>query len=106
MATEALNVIAATQLANRIDFVFIISWGFYLIIPRSMAKASIFVDKKRGKGRPAYAEPPPFTLRRSKGFGAASRDQRAEAFNGVTVACSTGLHAKVPFGHERFLELC
>jgi hypothetical protein len=50
MATEALNVIAATQLANRIDFVFIMSWGFYLIIPRSMAKASIFVDEKRRKG--------------------------------------------------------
>jgi len=50
MATEALNVIAATQLANRIDFVFMISWGFYLIIPRSMAKASIFVDEKMGKG--------------------------------------------------------
>jgi hypothetical protein len=50
MATEALNVIAATQLANRIDFVFIISWVLYLIIPRNMAKASIFVDEKRGKG--------------------------------------------------------
>jgi len=52
MATEALKVIAATQLANRIDFVFIISWDFYLIIPRSTAKASIFINEKRGRGWP------------------------------------------------------
>jgi hypothetical protein len=52
MATEALKVIAAMQLANRADFVFIINWGFYLIIPRSTAKTSIFVNKKRGKRWP------------------------------------------------------
>ena len=28
MVTEARKVIAATQLANRIDFAFIINWGF------------------------------------------------------------------------------
>jgi hypothetical protein len=49
MATEALNVTAATQLANRIDFVFIMIWGFYLIIPRSVAKTSIFFKEKMGK---------------------------------------------------------
>jgi hypothetical protein len=46
MATEALNVIAATQLANRIDFVFIISWGFYLIIPQNRQKLPSLFTKK------------------------------------------------------------
>lgn len=50
MATEVLNVSAATQLANRTDFVFIINLAFYLIIPRSRAKASIFYLRKMGKG--------------------------------------------------------
>ena len=65
MATEALKVIAATQLANKTDdFVFIISLGFYLIILRNGKKVPSFIYKKMGKGWGKRFSPgDPFRLR-------------------------------------------
>jgi hypothetical protein len=45
MATEALNVIAATQLANRIDFVFINKLEFLLNYTAKRAKTSTFINQ-------------------------------------------------------------
>ncbi len=45
IATETLKVIAATQLVNRIDFVFIISSRLQSIRLRKRPKASVFIKK-------------------------------------------------------------